>query len=1018
MRTASNYRQTGMTGALFGALTLMAFPAGLMAQEQDTEGAKQATDDRIVVTGSRVARAVDEGAIPILRIGREDIENSGLTSLGDLLQELSVSGSAINTAFNSSGNFGFPPDGGGIGAGSTQLNLRSLGSNRTLILVNGQRWVPGSSASGVPAAVDLNTIPITAIESIEVLKDGASTLYGADAIAGVVNIITRSEFSGFEMNAYAGQFVDEEDGAQQQYDISFGQTGERSHVFFNLSFTDQSAVEASDRALSQLPVPGTGLTRGSSGTPQGRFIFTVPGNPSGFGGLCSPVDTNDDGVPDASSCDVTTPRGSTFAGGQPSFPNDFIPFSNDERFNFADFNLVQTPGERLSVWVEGRYDFVQSSDFNVSGFSRFLFNNRESTNRAAPEPIFLGPGAGAGNAADITDIDATNPFNPFGITLDAATNFILLGRRPIELGPRLFRQNVDTWYYNGGLDGNFSAGERRFNWDMNIVFSENEASQEKQGAIRLDRLGQALGPIDECVGAPNGCVPLNLFGGQQGDEVFRRGGGGGSITEEMRNFIGFVQKDSSKQELFDFNVNFAGDLIELPAGWVGFAVGYERRDQEGRFQPDAIVSAGDSNGIPAQPTAGDFDVDAFYGELVVPLLADMPLARMLEVSGSVRTADFSTFGSETTGKLELRWQPVEELLFRATYSEGFRAPSIGELFGSEARFDATLADPCNASTFPTLPANQQQICISQGVPDGGFIQANSQISVTTGGSENLDAETADSYSAGFAYSASFVDRIDAIDSLNVDVNWYRHELDDAIRAVSAQFLLDECVRTGAEEFCGGISRASTGDINGFDNRLTNIGGIDTEGWDLSVDLRTREFGLGRFGLKWNTTLIDEFDEIVPGTGGGFQALDRTGVEFDNTSIVEWRSNADFSWNLGPWSAVWTIQYIDSLTESCSDFLDGTPNSLANLGLCSNPTPTDFEGFGTVPTNDLGTTIYHDLNVSYDLQIMDARTRLTIGAENLFDRDPPMCLSCSLNGFDPSTYRVPGRFLYARVGLRF
>ncbi|MDT8450602.1 MAG: TonB-dependent receptor [Wenzhouxiangellaceae bacterium] len=972
----------------------------------------------MLVTGSRIQRAVDEGAIPMLRIGREEIENSGVASLASLLQELSISGSAINTAFNSSGNFGFPPDGGGIGAGSSQLNLRSLGSNRTLILVNGQRWVPGASASGVPAAVDLNTIPITAVESIEILKDGASTVYGADAIAGVVNIITRKEFSGLEMNAYAGQFVDEDDGAQQQYDISFGSSSDRSHVFVNASLTDQSAVDAGDREISSFPVPGTGLTRGSSGTPQGRFIFSIPGVTDDFGGLCAPTDLDGDGVPDTTTCDVTTPRGSTFPGGTPSFPDDFIPFSNSERFNFAQFNLVQTPSERVSVWVDGRYDFVQGNAVNISGYSRFLYNNRESTNRAAPEPIFLGPGAGAGNAADVTDIDASNPFNPFGITLDADSNFILLGRRPIELGPRVFRQDVDTWYYNGGLQGDFLTAGRMFNWDMNIVFSENEANQEKQGAIRLDRLGQALGPLDQCLGSVNDCVPLNLFGGQQGDEVFRFGGGGGTITDEMRDFIGFVQKDSSKQELFDFNVNFAGDLFELPAGWVGFAVGYEHRDQEGRFQPDPIVVAGDSNGIPAQPTAGEFDVNSFYGEVVVPLLADMPFAQMLEVAGSVRAADFSTFGTETTTKVELRWQPVSQLLVRGTFSEGFRAPSIGELFGSEARFDATLADPCNASTFPTLTPEQQQNCIAQGVPDGGFIQANPQISVTTGGNENLDAETADSYSAGIQYSANFVDRIDMLSVFEVGVNWYRHELEDAIRAVSAQFILDECIRTGAPEFCDGIGRNATGNIDDFDNRLTNIGGIDTEGWDFTFRLRTSPSDIGRFGIDWNTTYIDEFDEIVPGTGGGFQALDRTGVEFDDTSIVEWRSNANFLWDLGPWSAVWTIQYIDDLKESCSDFLDGTPDSLANLGLCSNPTPTEFEGFGTVPTNNLDSTFYHDLNVSYRTEILGAETRFTIGAENLFDTAPPICLSCSLNGFDPSTYRVPGRFLFARVGVRF
>ncbi|MDT8409906.1 MAG: TonB-dependent receptor [Wenzhouxiangellaceae bacterium] len=992
--------------------------SGLSWAQDAVEEEEGAELDRVQVTGSRIRRADTEGSKPILRISREDIENSGLTSLGRLLQELSISGSAINTGFNSSGNFGFPSDGGGIGAGSTQLNLRGLGSNRTLILVNGQRWVPGASASGVAAAVDLNTIPITSVESIEVLKDGASTIYGADAIAGVVNIITRSDFSGLEMNAYGGQFVDEEDGAQQQYDLSFGQTGERSQVFFNLSFTDQSDVEAGDRALSRFPVPGTGLTRGSSGTPQGRFIFDIPGVADSFGGLCSPIDTNDDGTPDASSCDVTTPRGSVFPGGVPQFPNDFIPFSNEERFNFAPFNLVQTPSERISLWVEGRYDFMKGGAANISGYSRFLFNNRESTNRAAPEPLFFGPGAGFGNAADFTNVDQTNPFNPFGITLDATENFVLLGRRPIEAGPRLFRQDVDTWYFNSGLQGDFVAANRMFNWDMNVVFSENEASQTKNGAFRLDRLGQALGPVEDCVGALNGCVPLNLFGGQQGDEVPRFNGGGGSITQEMLDFIGFVQKDSSKQELFDFNLNFAGDLIELPAGWVGFAVGYEHRDQEGSFSPDPIVAAGDSNGIPAQPTTGDFDVDSFYGEVVVPLLSEMPLARLLEVSGSVRVADFSTFGSETTAKVELRWQPFEQLLLRGTYSEGFRAPSIGELFGSEARFDEVLNDPCNTNNFPNLSADQQQTCMAEGVPQGGNIQTNTQISVTTGGNENLDAETADSYSAGFLYSATWVENIPAIDVLDLGVSWYRHELDDAIRAVDAQFLLDECIRTGDDSFCDNIERNATGTIAGFDNRLTNIGGIETEGWDFTVNVRGADTGFGRFGLDWNTTFIDEFDEIVPSAGGGFQALDRTGVEFNNASIVEWRSNANFLWDLGSWSAVWTIQYIDSLTESCSDFLDGTPDSLANLGLCTNPEPTQLDGFGEVPTNKLGSTTYHDVNLSYDTQIMGTGARVTIGAENLFDRDPPACRSCSLNGYDPSTFRIPGRFLYARVGLRF
>ncbi len=1014
---ASNYRLVPvMAGILVLCLsTIINEPVQAQANNDDEEAAAEL--DRVAVTGSRIRRAQIEGAKPVLTLDREDLERTGLTSIGQVLQELSIAGSAINTGFNSSGNFGFPPDGGGIGAGSTRFNLRGLGSNRTLVLVNNQRWVPGASASGVPSSVDLNTIPITAIDRVEILKDGASTVYGADAIAGVVNIITRSDFNGLEANAYAGNFTDEGDGAQQQYDLSLGQTGSRSSIFFNVSYTDQKTVEASDREQASFPVPGTGVTRGSSGTPQGRFIFNVPGTTDSFGGLCAPTDTDGDGVNDASACDLTTPQGSVFGNGIPQFPGDFIPFSNDERFNFAPFNLVQTPSKRTSVWVEGRYDLVQGSGFNATVYSRFLYNRRESVNRAAPEPIFLGPGAGAGNQADVTGIDATNPFNPFAINLDPASNFALLGRRPLEAGPRIFEQQVDTLYFNGGLEGSFAIGNRLLDWDINVVFSENSAKQQKQGGFRLDRLAQALGPVADCAGAMNGCVPLNLFGGQQGDNITRTTGGGGSITQEQLDFINFIQVDNSEQDLFDFNANISGELFNLPGGPAGFAIGYEHRDQDGFFLPDPIVVAGDSNGIPAQPTSGGFDVDSIYGELVLPVLAGVPGAELLELSGSIRNADFSTFGSTTNAKAELRWKPIPDLLIRGTFAEGFRAPSIGELFGSEARFDATLADPCNTANFPTLPADQQQNCISLGVPAGGVIQANPQISVITGGNDSLGAESADSYSAGFLYSPEWASNLAGVDNLDFEFNWYSHELDNAIRAVDAQFILDECVRTFDPSLCGNINRNANGNIAGFDNRLSNIGGLETKGIDLNFSYSSPLTSIGRFGLDWNTTHIIKFNEIVPAAGGGFQTLSREGVEFNDSAIPEWQSNANFLWKYQNWSAVWTIQYTGSLTESCSDFLDGTPNSLVNLGLCSDPTPTELDGFGTVPTNTLGSTFYNDLHITYSTKLFGADTSITVGAENLFDNDPPICLSCSLNGYDPSTYRIPGRFLYGRLSIR-
>ena len=202
---------------------LLALPVGAVAQEATTL-------DTLTVTGSRIKRAEMEGRVPVQTLSREEIERTGLTSIGDILQELTGSGSALNTKFNSSGNFGFSPNGDGVGAGSAQVDLRNLGPKRVLVLVDGMRWVNESSASGVSAAVDLNTIPLALVERIEVLEDGASSLYGSDAIAGVVNIITRRNFDGGQVTLNYGQF-DKGDGEVTGADVAWGFDNERSNLF-------------------------------------------------------------------------------------------------------------------------------------------------------------------------------------------------------------------------------------------------------------------------------------------------------------------------------------------------------------------------------------------------------------------------------------------------------------------------------------------------------------------------------------------------------------------------------------------------------------------------------------------------------------------------------------------------------------------------------------------------------------------------------------------------------------------
>jgi iron complex outermembrane receptor protein len=931
----------------------------------------QETLEEVLVTGSKIRGAAIDRASPVNVLTAEDLQKTGLTSVADILNQLPNSGGALNTRFNSSGNFGFPPDGGGIGAGAAQVDLRNLGSKRTLVLVDGVRWVNGSSASGVSSATDLNTIPVSVIERIEVLEDGASAIYGSDAIAGVVNIITKKSFEGIEINAYGGEW-DDNDGTTTEYSLSWGVQTDRTNVFFGASYNNQDAVKAKDRDISGYPVAGLDRCLGncSSGTPQGRFVLTDP-NTNEVIDL-----TTNDGVGGIPSYDPANPGG----GG-----DDFHGFATADRFNYSQFNLVVAPVERWNIFTQISHELTDNVRANIKG----MYNNRESTNQAAPEPLFIGPDAGNGNLMDTVSVDVTNPYNPFGFSVDADSNGIFMGRRPLEAGPRVFEQDVDTFYIGGGLDGDFEWADRQFYWDINAAYSKNSANQIKHGAFNSAHIKRALGPLDDCT---DNCVPLNFFGGQGAN-------GEGTITQEMLDYVGFIQKDESEQKLTTYAFNLSGSVVELPAGKLGFAVGYEYRDQKGSFTPDAVVVAGESAGVPSLPTSGSYDVDEVFLELNIPLLADKPFAHLLDVTYAVRYSDYESIGDDTTNKYAARWKPIEDLMFRASYSEGFRAPGIGELFGSAARFDQTIDDPCsglNAGSDPTIVAN----CGTLGVPtDGSYTQFNSQISVTTGGNENLEAETSDNYMYGVVYSPSWVENIGWIDAVEFELNYFDIEVDDAIQALDAQVQLSGCVASLDTSLCNGISRTPNGVINGFANALTNIGGIETKGYDFTVTYASPDTAYGSFTARWQSSYLDEYTESIP-TENGFVDLDLKGTEKGDPerAFPELKSNLYLDWMYNNWHVGWTMRYIDDMTERCPDIATGE-------NLCSN------EAGGT---NELSDVYYNDVQVTWRPETSIGDISLQVGANNLFDEDPPECYSCALNGFDATQYDVPGVFYYARL----
>ena len=933
---ARQLRLGSATIALIVGTMGLAGPAVAQDTQPPPTGTGAQSEESIIVTGSRIRRDPLQQEQPVVFVDREDLDRTGLTSTAEALQRLPGAGGALNSRFNNSGNFGNPPDGGGVGAGAAEVDLRYLGSRRTLVLMDGLRFVNATSASGVPGSVDINAIPESMIERVEVLQSGASSIYGSDAIAGVVNIITRQQQEGLRASMQFGGFQ-AGDGFSQNYQVSYGMNWneDRTRAVVGGNYTRQEDVSSGARQISLFPTPGTTACDPtcSSGTPNGRFILNFP-------------------APDGQSLTLRAP----VIGRRPTLA-DYRPFvSPQDRFNFAPYNLQQIPLERYGGF------FTLSQEFGDDAATltlRGLFNRRNSKNQAAPLPLFVGPDAGNGNLLDTISIDATNPFNPFG-TLNAS-NYAFIGRRVVENGQRRYDQQVDTWYFSGTLGGGFQLLSHDWYWDLNAVWGNNEAQQDVHGNINAANLARALGPVAACT-AP--CVPFNIFGGE------------GSITQAMLDYVAFTQHDESRQRIWDFTANISGGLFDLPGGTAAIAIGVEHRKQSGRFDPDPIVAAGLGSDIPALPTSGSYNVDEAYAELRLPLLADTPFFHRLEVTGAARYSDYSTSGSTTTFAAGANWEPIEDLLFRGSWAEGFRAPSIGELFGTPSRFDQEVVDPCSA-VGGQIPAAVRANCIARGVPaNGSYVQLNAQLPVVTGGNQALDAETSESWGAGVVWRPSFAPR------LSLEVNYYNIRVDQAIQPIPAGVLLGRCAQTLDAFSCAAITRSASGQVTQIQSFLQNIASIETDGVDATLNYRTPETGIGSFRLFLTATYLINYTLTVPATQG-FTTIEREGTEqgSPDQAFPRWKATGIIDWTLREFGASVTARYIGGVDEL------------------------------TLVPNHLDSIIYTDAQVRWNLS---DGFQFAIGVNNIFSAEPTGCFSCGLNNIDPTTYDVPGRFWYARV----
>jgi iron complex outermembrane receptor protein len=849
------------------------------------------------VTASRLRGGRHQESAQVDVIDRHDIEQSGMRTVSDLLRFLpAVSGNSTSTYVTNGGD------------GTASITLRGLPSSNTLVLLNGRR-LNADALSG--KSVDLNTLPLAAVERIEVLKDGASAIHGSDAIAGVVNVITRSDVRGLHLASYGG-LASRGDLETQHHSVLWGTGDTDWSLTVGGEFFDQQGIASSDRAISRT---SDDRTRGGIDK---RSSATVPAR-------------------------VTLPSGPVIlaAGADGDAPGDFRPATEEDRFEYRDFTDAFVPSRRASLFAEGRRDL----DPRLSVWFEFLHTETESETRLAPAPLFTGfevlPLTVAADAA----------FNPFGVPVEDVR------RRLVELPGRRQRNETDSDRVAVGLRWQGDAAEM----ELFASRQDTDARETWEGLLHGPRLQQALGPAEACAAEP-GCAPLNLFGPA------------GSIGPDALAWVGTEATSQGDTTLETLSLSGSGSLRELPAGRLEVAAGIDWRRESLTVVPDPQARrdelvGGNNFGI----TEGRRSVTEVYAETLVPLLADLPGIRRLELQVADRYSRYSDFGSTHNPKVTLRWRPVDDLLLRATWGQGFRAPSLRELNLSVQQSAALLVDPCAAEdAVSTLPGCETRADVTL-----------NQFLTLFGGNPDLRPEQARNLTLGFLWTPAFVPG-----ELRLSADVYDIEQENVVDA-SAQYVVDE--NAGAGRFPARVERDDRGNLQRVTATNLNIGQRSIEGADLSVVWRAPPGPLGLLELSVNASHIHRFlDQVDPNA----PAVDRAGTFQDaasegNGGLPDWKANLSVALLRGPFEARWDAHHVSALDEEVP--LSGR-------------------------TREIDDWTVHNVQVAWRwVSHIDAR--LALGVHNVLDTPPPFAASAFNDSFDSRTHDLIGRFVYTRLAAR-
>jgi len=829
------------------AVSALSTPAVFAADEEDEVSDEQ----EIVVTGSRIKKKELSNPAPVVVIGREEIKRFGTSDLGTILGEFSSITASDTLQGNAQNN---------QQAGVSSANLRSLGANRTLVLVDGKRHVASTQGT---AQVDLTTIPTNLIERVEIITGGASAIYGSDAVTGVVNVILRKDYEGFELNLLGSDST--ESVGNSNSDINFLAGTNFSEGKGNITFFAgrdyTSEVLSAD--IQQL---------------------------NNFGTVENPLDTGEnDGIPDRltvpfvgsefiSSTGVLNPFG---GGTRYTFLNDGTPVIQQDRVLSNSFAFGNFPnGCDTCFFTERTENFLpQAEKFNFGGTLNYEVSDNVTLYsdfkyiRSDIEQQFQ-PGF---NFGGITINVVDNPYLDAGLRqtlLDAGQTSVTMAKFFDEIGNRSADNRRETARFVAGAKGTFDLGETPLDFDLSYVNGRTSNQRGTLNSTIPNNLTAALDAVIDPLTGEAACrsqVPSAQGTGYE-DPADLRGDtcapynpfGFGAASQEAIDFVSadVLRQDEITQEIISGSLAFdSADWFELPGGPMGVALGFETREETSETVTDSLTRSGILANAATPNESGGYDVDEGFIELSLPLLADMSFAKELTMDLAYRSADYSHAGSAEAYKVGLVYAPVDDIRLRATYGESVRAPDISEAFSPQSPGFGRVSDPCDADNLGNDP-DRAANCAALGIPAGFEANDNVSINVISGGNPNLTPEESESTTIGIVWTPSFIEDFSlTLDSYSIDIA-------DAILFVPTQAIADNCVDSSSgldANFCGAVDRDPvTHDITLVRSGFINGSALEVAGLEMDIryatDLSFIDFP-GELSMHLAATRLSKLDRF-------------------------------------------------------------------------------------------------------------------------------------------------------------